>query len=70
MQRTEVPNNTPEQARDYLVRALELVEDVAPPEDLRAAVFEAAFAAVSGKQILMAQPQPLDLGNLSHSLRG
>lgn len=69
MQRQEIPNNTPEQVRDYLVRTLELVEDVNPPDDLRAVAFEAAFSAISGKQILLAQPQPVDLGNLLHSLK-
>lgn len=69
MQRQEIPNNTPEQTRDYLVRAIELVQELDPPEDLRAVVFEAAFASVSGKQIVMTQPPPLSFGNIPQSLR-
>lgn len=69
MQRQEIPNNTPEQVRDYLVRTLEIIEELEVPYGLRPAAFEAAFSAISGKQILLAQPQPIDLANLSHSLR-
>jgi hypothetical protein len=64
MQRQEIPNNTDEQVRDYLHVALALVAELDPPQDLRPAVFEAAFAAVSGKQIVMSQPQPVDLRGL------
>ena len=68
MQRQEIPNNTPEQVHAYIEAALELVAAIEPPDDLRAVVFEAAFAGISGKQIMFSQPQPLDLGNIGKAL--
>lgn len=64
MQRTESPNNTPEQVHAYLVATLTMLEDVAIPEDLRPAAFEQVFQAFAGKQILWAQPQPVTLPGL------
>jgi hypothetical protein len=55
-QRTDIPNNTPEQAREYLEAALELVEQLEPPAELREHVFNRAVELLSGKQILVSQP--------------
>jgi len=67
MRRVEVPNNTPEQVRGYIEDAITLVELLEPPQDLREAVFTVAANLLSGKQILMEQPQPVDLGLLQRS---
>jgi hypothetical protein len=64
MQRQELPNNTYEQVKLYVSDALTLTETIAPPDDLRAAVFTAAVNLISGKQIVMQQPQPVDLRGL------
>jgi hypothetical protein len=64
MQRQELPNNTIEQVKEYVLDALTLTESVDPPDDLRAAVFTAAVNLISGKQIVMTQPQPMDLRGL------
>ena len=69
MQRQEIPNNTPEQVRAYIAAALALVDELEPPDDLREAVFTAAAGMISGKQIVMIQPQPVDFGALPN-LRG
>lgn len=61
MQRQEVANNTPEQVQEYLQAALLLTEALDPPADLRAAVFTQAASLLSGKQIMMLQPQPIQL---------
>ena len=53
----EVPNNTPEQARGYLTAALNLVVELDPPSDLREQLFVQACAMLSGKQILVEQMQ-------------
>jgi hypothetical protein len=62
MVRQELPNNTPEQVDAYLRAALQLVDDINPPGDLREAVFTAGVNLIAGKQILMAEPQPINLG--------
>lgn len=64
MQRQEIPNNTPAQVREYVREALAIVEEIAPPGELREAVFAGALNLVSGKQIVMMQPQPMDLSAL------
>jgi hypothetical protein len=70
MQRQESPNNTPEQVEAYIVAAIALVAELQPPTDLRAAVFEQACQLYSGKQIMLMQPQPVNLGGLDLSGRG
>jgi hypothetical protein len=64
MQRQEIPNNTLEQVKLYVQDALTLTDTLEPPDDLRAAVFTAAVNLISGKQIVMQQPQPVDLRGL------
>jgi hypothetical protein len=64
MQRHEFPHNTPEQVEAYVIAALNLVNDLDPPQDLRASVFNQACALLASKQVVMQQPQPVDLGAL------
>lgn len=64
MQRQDVPNNSPAQVVEYITDALALVETIDPPSDLREAVFTVAANLYSGKQIMLAQPQPMDLSGL------
>jgi hypothetical protein len=52
---TERPNNTPEQVRDYLREALAIVEELAPPEDLREVAFGKAVDLTSSKQLTAEQ---------------
>lgn len=49
--RTETYHSTPEQVRGYLRDALAVVEELDPPEDLRAPVFVAAVNLGSAKTI-------------------
>lgn len=69
MTRQEIPNNTPEQVRDYLQQALALVDELDIPAHLEVAAFEQAVGLIAGKQIVMVQPQPLDLAQLKLSGR-
>jgi hypothetical protein len=64
VQRQEIPNNTDDQVEEYVTKALNLVRDLDPAPDLRAAVFEAAVGLYSGKQILVSEPQPVDLSGI------
>lgn len=51
----ERPNNTPEQIRAYLREALDVVDELGPPDDLRVACFTKAADLAAGKQITMEQ---------------
>jgi len=65
MRRVELPNNTPEQVREYLTGAIELANELAPEGSTAwASVFRAAFDAFSGKQIMLEQPQAVDLSSI------
>jgi hypothetical protein len=64
MQRQEIPNNTDLQVEEYVAKALILVQELDPDQDLRASVFEQACALYASKQIVMTQPQPIDLAML------
>lgn len=70
MQRTEIPNNTPAQVLEYIDHALAVVEEVAPPNDLREAVFTGALNLIAGKQVVLEQPQPVDLSHILANGRG
>lgn len=62
----EIPNYTPEQVEQHLSDALELVERLAPSDDLRVAVFGKAVDLLSGKRVEVIQPAtfaPPLLGN-------
>lgn len=65
MLRKDSPNNTPAEVEGFLSAALDLVEELGPPDDLREAFFVKAVDLLAGKQILWEQPQPVDLGALS-----
>lgn len=60
----EIYHNTDEQARDYLSRALALVEELDPPEDLRVPFFVKAVDLTAAKTIMQPQPQSLALPQL------
>jgi len=59
MIRHDIPNNTPEQVLAYLGGALELMDELGPPDDLRREFFAKAVDLLSGKQIVMEQPAPI-----------
>jgi hypothetical protein len=69
MQRQEIPNNTPEQVEQYVIAALNLVSELDPEPLVRASVFEKACDLYASKQIVMTQPQPMDLSGLGR-IRG
>ena len=57
MQR-EIHHNTEDQCEQYVRRALDILERVDPPEDLRPAVFSVLAGFVASKQIFFDQPLP------------
>lgn len=62
MRRTEEQFNTKEQVLGYLQEALDIVDTLAPPNDLWEACFTKAADLLSAKQIFFDQPQqvPID----------
>ena len=63
MQRTEHQHHTPEQVRGYLREALEIVDELDTPGDLRQIAFGKAVELLSGKQIFFEQAA-VDLSRL------
>jgi uncharacterized protein YejL (UPF0352 family) len=63
MPRTELSHYTKQQAEEHLADALQLVEKVDPPEDLRGIAFAKAVEMLSAKNII-AQPVAPILGGL------
>jgi hypothetical protein len=59
MRATEHQFNTPEQVEEYLRQALDIVNAVEPPEDLRGICFAKAVDLVSNKQVFFDQPAVL-----------
>jgi hypothetical protein len=58
---------TAEQVRDHLRDALAIVDEGAVPTDLRAIAFDKVFNAVSAKQIVVEQVEPvLGVPHLGH----
>jgi hypothetical protein len=55
MRQTEYPNNTPEQVREYLQGAADIVEALEIPPDLTGIAFSKAADLLSGKQIVLEQ---------------
>jgi hypothetical protein len=55
VQKQEYQHNTPEQVRDYLREALAIVDELDPPDELRAALFVQAVGLLSAKQIVFEQ---------------
>jgi len=65
MRRVELPNNTPEQVREYVMQAQELASELVGTTDPSwSAIFRAAYEGFSGKQILFEQPQAVDLSSI------
>lgn len=56
--RQEIQHNTPEQALLYLQGALEIVETLDPPAELRETCFAKACDLLSAKQLVLMQPAP------------
>jgi hypothetical protein len=50
--------------KEYIKDAIRLTESINPPRDLRESVFTAAVNLIASKQIVMQQPQPVDLRGL------
>jgi hypothetical protein len=70
VRRIELPNNTPEQVREYVTQAKELADELAPEgSQAWAAVFRAAYDGFAGKQVMIEQPQAVDLGSILNSGR-
>ena len=61
VRRHEHPDNTPEQVRDYLRAALELVAELEPPDDLRVATFTKAADLFASKHVTLEQLAPAGL---------
>jgi hypothetical protein len=64
VQREEIPNNTDAQVEEAVCKALNLVNELDPDKDLRAAVFTQACAMYASKSITVRQPQPIDLSQM------
>jgi hypothetical protein len=60
--RTEFAHNTPEQVREYLREALDVVDELGPPDDLRAACFTKAADLIAAKQITVEAVAPFGGG--------
>jgi hypothetical protein len=69
MQRQEIPNNTDEQVREYVTKAVALADELRCAPDDWSAIFRAAYDGFAGKQIVMVQAQPVDLATLA-AIRG
>lgn len=54
-QKSEVQHNTDLQVVEYLEKALEVVADLDPPEDLRVVVFEKAADWFAAKSVTLEQ---------------
>ena len=68
MIKTEVPHNTPEQVREYLQGALEVIDELELDDELRVPAFLKACDLLSGKQLFFDPGTPM-LGNPA-ALRG
>ena len=55
MRKQELYHNTPEQVEQYIRDAVQMVETIDPPADLRAPVFEKACDLLAGKQVIYEQ---------------
>lgn len=56
--------NTPEQVRTYLLAALDLVNELDAPDDLRPVMFRAAFDGLSGKHVGLVQEPTIQLDSI------
>jgi len=55
----ESRHNSDEQVREYVEKALALVAELDPPDDLRGRVFDQACTFYAAKSITLEQVQPL-----------
>jgi hypothetical protein len=62
--KTEAPLNTREQAVEYLRAALEVVDELAPPDELRPAVFTKAADLIAAKQVFF-ETAPAGIADLA-----
>jgi hypothetical protein len=60
MRATEQQHNTPEQVRQYLAAALEVVSTLDVPDELQAVAFAKAVDLFSAKQVFYAGVSPAD----------
>lgn len=67
MQRTEIPNNSDEQVIEYVSKARALADQLNLTPEQWVAVFQQACQLYAGKQIMLEQPQPVDLSQLARS---
>ncbi len=56
--KSEIPHNSDEQVREYVEKALALVDDLDPPSDLRVAAFVKAMELYASKQVMIEAIQP------------
>ncbi len=56
--KSEIPHNSDEQVREYVAKALALVDDLDPPSDLRVAAFAKAMELYASKQVMIEAIQP------------
>jgi hypothetical protein len=68
LQRQETPNNSAEQVREYVEKAIALLDELGVQGDDRAALLPTVVELYSGKQIIMMQAPHVDLGVLSAGL--
>lgn len=61
---SEIVHNTDEQVREYVAKALALLDELEVPDELRPTVFERACNLYASKQVTLEviQPHALDLG--------
>lgn len=59
MRRVEHHHNTDEQVREYVLKALNLVDELHIVDELAPAVFAAACNLYSGKQITLEEVRPM-----------
>ena len=67
VQRRDIQFNTEAEVTGYLKSALDLVDSLGPPDDLRVACFTQAAALLSGKQVMIepvAMASGMDLAGL------
>jgi len=70
MRRVEMPNNTPEQVREYVTQAMKLADELEKERpEMWCAIFRAAYDGYSGKQLLLEQPQAMDLSSILNNGR-
>ncbi len=56
--KSEIPHNSDEQVREYVEKALALVNDLDTPGDLRVAAFVEAIKLYAAKQVMIEAIQP------------